>query len=648
MFDHLFHPLRLGNVSLPNRICFLAHRTNFARGGRLDKRHVAYCRRRAQGGCGLIIQGDLSIHPNDRPWEAMIEAYNPQVVEDYRRLAGAVHEYGTPIFAQLNHHGFQSSGAITRHAVWGPSPVADIVFGETAKAMEPEDMTEVADAFARCAVLVREGGYDGVEIDMGPGSLLRQFLSPLSNHRQDAYGVSFENHMRFPLEVVEGVRKQVGEDFPLGIRLCADEKFWGAITTEESRAFAGVFEKAGRIDYINVAVGTYYNLHLLMPTMHTPFGFAIETAEQIKTAVNVPVIASHQIGTPRMADDIITENKADAVGFVRNLICDPDWPRKAMEGKIEDIRYCVKDNQGCIGRVNQSKTLSCIQNPEVGYEDTGGKKAGTASPQKRVFVVGAGPAGLEAARAAAEKGHSVTIYEKEEYVGGQVNLARKGAGRDGLFEVIRYLKQMLRKRGIPIITGETFTPALIEAENPDAVIIATGSKPNTKPAPGEYGPPSVLSVWDILQENYPAGEKVLFVDENGGHHATATVEALADRGKKVDMITSDLFIGIELAPIGDLYLTRQRLLQKGVTFTTDVRVEEIRGTLVKARNIYTGQPILYEGYDTVVLDMGNKAEDMLYRQLKGRVKALLRVGDCVAPRGIEMAVFEGRKAGENL
>lgn len=188
MFDHLFNPLMMGKVALPNRICFLAHRTHFAGGGRLDDRHVAYYRRRAQGGCGLIIMGDLSIHPNDRPWEAMIAAYDPGVVQGYQMLTGAVHEFETPIFAQLNHHGFQSSGAITRHAVWGPSAISDIAFGETAKPMETEDMAVVIKAFSRAAGLARDGGFDGVEVDMGPESLLRQFLSPLSNLRQDEYG----------------------------------------------------------------------------------------------------------------------------------------------------------------------------------------------------------------------------------------------------------------------------------------------------------------------------------------------------------------------------------------------------------------------------------------------------------------------------
>jgi mycofactocin system FadH/OYE family oxidoreductase 2 len=649
MYEHLFSPLSLGKTILPNRVCFLAHRTNFGKKGTFTERHVAYYARRAHGGCGLIILGELSIHPNDRPWESVIEAYHPQIVRDYGVLAKAVHRHGTPLFAQLCHHGFQSSGAISREAVWGPSAMADIAFGETAKPMEPEDIEEALEAFAKAAIFARDGGLDGVEIDMGPESLLRQFLSPISNHRQDEYGGSLENRVRFPVQVLERVSQAVGRGFTVGIRLCVDEKFWGGITPEESAQFAQRFESTGHCDFINTSVGTYYNLHLVLASMHTPYGFTIDLAEKMKRAVRLPVIASHQIGFPQMAEDLVLKGQADAIGLVRSLISDPDAPRKAQEGRIEDIRFCVKDNKGCVGRINQAKTLSCLQNSEVGFE--GVESVGSFAPavvRKKVLVVGGGPAGMEAAMVARARGHDVTLYEKAPSLGGQVNLISTRPGRQPMARVVRHFSHALKEQEVSVTTGVEVNPELVLKISPEVVVVATGSRPREKPVPGDYGPPQVLNVWEALSGDYPVGERVLFVDENGGHHASATVELLADLGKKVTMVTSDLFIGIELAPLGDLYLTRQRLLQKCVRFVTDVLIELIAGDKVMGKDLYTNEPLAFEGYETVILDMGNLPVDDLYFHLKGQVKELYRVGDCVSPRGIEMAILEGRRVGERL
>ena len=259
----------------------------------------------------------------------MIQTYHPQAVQDLQRLTGAVHEFDTPIFAQLTHHGFQSSGALTRREVWGPSALSDIVFGETAKAMEPEDLAETVEAFSRAAVVAREAGFDGLEIDLGPESLLRQFLSPLSNHRQDDYGGNLENRMRLPLEVIAGVRRAVGGDFPVGVRLCADERFWSGIAPPESLEMAARLEETGQVDYIQSSLGTYYNLHLVLASMHTPMGHTIELAGQLKSRVKLPVFVGYQIAFPAMAEAVLAEGKADAVGFVRALICDPDLAAKA-------------------------------------------------------------------------------------------------------------------------------------------------------------------------------------------------------------------------------------------------------------------------------------------------------------------------------
>ncbi len=613
----------------------------------MNNRHIAYYARRAMGGCGLIVLGELCLHPDNRPWETLINFYDPSEIKQYRKFTDSIHSHGSLIFAQLNHHGFQSSGAITRKEVWGPSANSDISFGEVSKPMEPEDFVAVTDAFSNAAGIAKDAGFDGIEIDMGAESLLRQFLSPLTNQRQDEYGGSLENRMRFPIQILEAVKNAAGEDFTVGIRLCVDEKFWGAIEPEEAKKFAKVFEENKLADYINTTVGTYYNLHLYMASMHTPFGFTIDASEHLKEAVDIPVIASHQISSPKMAQEILEKGQADAVGFIRNLICDPDMINKAKEGRVKDIRYCVRDNKGCIGRVNNKKKIGCIQNPEVGFEELSLKTNDyKAVAGKKVIVIGAGPAGLEAARTAAERGHSVKIFEKGHRVGGQINLIKKRPKRQGMGAVISYLSRMIEKLEIQVVTETEATVESVMDENPDVVIVATGSVPRKKPVPGDYAPPQVLNVWEVLHGIYPVGDKILFVDENGGHHAASTVEYLADQGKKVHMITSELFIGLELSPLGDLSLTRQRLLQSGVTFASDLRVEEIVSAKVKCTDIYTNKPVILEGYDTIVLDMGNRSADRLYKDLKGRVKELYRIGDCVAPRGIDMAFLEARRVGE--
>jgi len=648
MSDLLFSPITIGGLQLPNRIAFMAHRTNFSTEGRLNARHRAYYRRRAQGGCGLLVLGELGIHPADMPWESLIRAYDPQIIKDYARLAEAVHEEGAKIFARLNHHGFQSSGALSRREVWGPSAVADVAFGEVAKAMEEEDVKAVVEAFVQAAVFAKRGGLDGVEIDVGPESLLRQFLSPISNQRQDAYGGSLENRMRVPLDVITAVREAVGRDFVLGVRLCVDEQFWGGITAEEGVETAKTLEGTGAVDFISATLGTYYNLYLHMASMHTPEGFARELAEMVKRNVDVPVISCHQISTPETAAAILEQGEADLVGLVRPLICDPDFPRKAKEGRRLEIRFCARDNEGCVGRVNRGRTLGCTQNPAVGREAWAVTPALSKASRKRVIVVGAGPAGLAAARTARGAGHEVEVYEKQQRVGGQVLLAQRGAGRRMLWRIVEHLEGALRRLGVSVYTGVEVTPGWVLEQDLDAVIVTTGSIADSTPVHGSYGPPDVVSIREALWDAGAVGERVLLLDENGGHHATATAEFLADHGKRVELVTSEPFVGMALGPLGDLYLTRQRLLQKGVSFRTDFVVDRIEGRKVKGHDAFTYEEEVLEGYDTIVLAMGDLADESLYNELKGKIASLYRAGDCVAPRGIRMAILEGDRVGGKL
>ncbi len=454
-FKYLFSPLRIGRVTVPNRISFSAHLTNLAENNLPSERQAYYLAERARGGAGLIITEEQSVHPTDHAYEKLIDAWKPEVIPGYRRICRAVHEFETKVFAQLNHNGGQGDGSYSRLPVWGPSPVADFMFREVPKEMEVEDIREVIDSFGRSAANVREGGFDGVELQLGHSSLIRQFLSPLTNLRRDNYGGSPENRLRFALEVIEAIRETVGEDYTLGVRLCADEMVQGGLTLEDTKEIARRLEASGKLDFIDLTLATFYNLYLVGATMHSPLGYTIPLAAGIKSVVSLPVFCTGRINDPVMAERVLADGQADMIGMVRAQICDPEMANKAKEGRLEEIRYCVADNQGCYGRVGLNKGIGCIQNPNIGHEKERG--AGSLKPapvKKRVLIVGGGPAGLRAAETAARRGHAVTLYEKADRLGGQVNIAALGAGREEFGAVIRNSENICKKLPVNIVLNQ--------------------------------------------------------------------------------------------------------------------------------------------------------------------------------------------------
>ena len=648
MFDLLFSPLTIGKIRVPNRISFSAHLTNFAENCLPSERHVHYLAARARGGTGLIITEEQSVHPTDRAYEKLIEAFNPEVIPGYKNITRAIHEYETKIFAQLNHNGQQCGGTLSRLPVWAPSPVPDVLFREVPKEMEIEDIKEIIEYFCRSAVHVREGGFDGIELQFGHSSLARQFMSPLTNLRNDEYGGSFENRLRFPLELLAAVRRTIGDDFTLGVRLCADEMIPGGLTLEDAKQIAQQLEGQGCIDFMDLSLSTFYNLYLVGGTMHMPLGYAVPLSAGIKEVVRLPVFATGRINDPTLAERILANGQADMIGMVRAQICDPDIARKTKEGRLEEIRYCIADNQNCYGRVGLNKPIGCLQNPAVGFEhEEGEAHLIPTKRKKRVMVIGGGPAGMWAAKIATLRGHDVALYEKEDALGGQVAIAMKGAGRDEFGVIIRNERNQLQRLNVPVLLSHPVDVNFVLNQDPDAVIVATGSKPKECPVTG-CTLPYVLSVWNVLKGEGKIGQNVIFIDYDGHHQATSCAEYLADLGKVVHMVTPSLFVGAELGPTQDLYLSRQRLMQKGVTFTPDFAVMEIKGTEVHGFNVYSNEWRVFDGYDTVVAAMGNEADDGLYKALKGRAKELYRIGDCVAPRKADMAIYEGYMAGKRV
>ena len=654
MFQYLFSPLKIGHVEVKNRLSFQPHLTNFAENSLPSERHKYYWGERARGGVGLIITEEMSVHPTDRAYEKLIDVFHREVIPGFRKITDHVHQYGTTMFAQLNHNGQQCDGSLSRLPVFAPSPVPDPLFREIPKEMEPEDIEEVARYFAKSAVHVREGGFDGIEIQFGHSSLARQFLSPLSNLRQDEFGGSVENRMRAPLMFIAAVRKAVGPDFTVGIRMCADEMIpWGGLNLADVQDLCVRFEASGLIDFMDLSIGTFYNLYLVEGSMHTPLGYTVPLAAGIRSRIKLPVFCTGRINDPMMAEKVLANGQADMVGMCRALICDPFLPKKAQEARLGDIRYCIGDNQNCIGRIGMNKTLGCIQNPAVGLEKQWGE--GTAKPapvKKKVMIVGAGPGGMWAAKMAGRRGHQVDLYDKNDQLGGQVLIAMKGAGREEFGVLIRNEKDQVDRAGVKVHLGVEVTTELVLEQKPDVVVCATGSVPARNPPIAGGNGPAIFNVWQVLQGKAELGQKVCLIDTDGHHRATATAELMATQGKSVHILCTSLFVGAELGPTQDLYLTRQRLLTKGCTFTPDTVVIEISGEpgakMLKAINVYSNAMSELGPYDSVVLAINQEVEDRLYKSLKDKVKDLYRIGDCVSPRKVDMAIWEGHKIGREI
>lgn len=646
--DYVFRQIDIGSITLRNRVVFGAHTTNFAENHQPSARHALYYGERAKGGVGLIITEEQIAHPSDYPYERAIFGFDQGGIPANRMLADAVHLHGAKIFAQINHHGQQADGSLSRRPVWAPSPVPDVVSGEMPKAMEKEEIREVIMGFAKAAGHAKRGGMDGVELRASQSSLIRQFLSPLTNQRSDEYGGDLQNRLRFCQEVVEAVRAEVGAEFPLGIRLCCDELApWAGLTPDDARLIAGELEATGRIDYIGVSIGSIYSLHMPWPSMHVPPGFAIHLAAAIKEVVKVPVIATGRIHDILQAEQIIAAGQADLVEMTRALIADPQLLNKAREGLIEDIRPCAACNQGCLvmGRLNQP--LRCTINPVVGHEMELAEEDPRRAPERRVIVVGGGPAGLEAARVAAQRGHKVILYEREDRLGGQVGVAADGPGRGELRRIIDYFAHQLGRLGVEVKLNTHVEKGILLEQIPDVVVVATGSRPSRPSFLGsDQG--GIVYAQEILEGKVEVGQRVLLFDQVGSYEATSVAELLARSGKEVTIVTEDPFVGWELAAMQDLALWYERVIPLGVTFLPYTRLKKVMDSTVVLVNRYTQEAQPLEGIDTVVVVTPRLPNEELYLSLKGKLKGLYRVGDCVAPRNIRAAILEGHRVGKRI
>ena len=648
-FPLLFSPFRLGKHDLQSRIVVTGHLANFHDEEKMPTEDYGYyLRERAKGGAGVVTIGACVVHPTST---FHFMNWDDRIIPRYQRIADLVHEFPVPVLAQLHHQG-RTSGILQRQMLEGdwlsvaPSAVPLPSPGVTQAMpheMSTDEVEEMVAAFASAAVRVRSGGLDGVEIPIGYNGLISQFLHSQSNRRTDKYGGStLEERMIFMMEVLQAVREAIGPDLLLGVRLSDDMTNY-SIDYEDSKTMAPLLEASGLLNYINVWLGAYghgrsHRSHW-PPYYHAPGEFA-ERPAGIKELVNLPVIGIGRINTPALAEEMLANGKMDLVGMVRELIADPHFPNKARTGRVDDIRTCLACNQSCVGRQVLELPITCIYNPVTGHEKIWADP-GPAPVKKKVVVVGGGPAGMEAARVAAERGHNVVLFEKSERLGGQVKLVMKTPMRHSFEEIIKFGENQLPKLGVEVRLGVEANVDNILAENPEAVVVATGSDPYIPEIPGAEGR-NVLSVAAVM-EGAETGERVVVVDTQGTQPACSMAEFLADQGKQVEIVTGLNWVGYYITPSvwNHMY---ERLLGKGVTMSPMTGVTRIGEDSVEVFHVVNPEITRsIESVDTVVMATGGQANDALYQELVGKIEGLHAVGDCAQPRDIEMATYNAHK-----
>jgi 2,4-dienoyl-CoA reductase-like NADH-dependent reductase (Old Yellow Enzyme family) len=660
-YPHLFAPLGIGPHTARNRIVLGAHFTMYTEPnpvygepGFYGERYGRYLAEAARGGVGVVVAGQAQVHPTTAyQMHNNAAAWDAASVPHARRVVEQVHEHGALAFLQLAHNGGVNHGTWSRLPVWAASDVANHM--EAPQPIEVEEIREVVEHFAASARHAAEAGYDGIEVHGAHGYLVQEFLSPASNRRTDAYGGSPEGRLRFCVEVLEAVRGAVGPDIAVGLRLVGDEerRDGSGLTPDDCAAIGATLASRRLVDFLDVSIGTS-GVGMVRP-VYVPHLVGVAATSVVKRAVglvapDVPVFAVHRILTPDEAEGVLERGDADAVTLVRALVADPEWPAKARDGREHEIRRCTGCNQGCYGNLTQGYPVTCVTNPVVGRESELG--AGTlvhATTPRRVVVVGGGPAGLEAAWVAAARGHEVVLLERSNELGGRIRLAQRLPGRAELADFADWRAAECERRGVDVRLGVDADPGTVLALEPDAVVVATGGRASVD-APSKSHPfplPGGARPWVVDHERAVVapdalGARVVVLDAVGDVQALGVAHLLAEAGRDVTLVSptaQPLLVDAET-----LQKALPRAVRAGVRWRPNTAVGlvgEAEITLVDVLS-YAVEVV---PADHLVVRTHGVADAALWRALRALHPDVRRVGDAVAVRPCDRAVFDGHLAG---
>lgn len=644
-FPHLFAPLTIRGVTLRNRILSTGHDTTLPSDGTVNPALIAYHKARAEGGAGLIVTQVAGVHETARYTSHLLMATSDDCIPGYRALAETVHAAGCAIFSQLFHPGreiMESADGLLAVA-YAPSVTPNERFHVMPRALTLPLIAEIVAGYAAAARRMRQAGLDGVEVVASHGYLPAQFLNPRINRRTDAYGGDDAKRLHFLREVLAAIRAETDEGFVIGLRISGGERDDEGLTLDE--AIAACVGAEDLLDYVNVTTGTSASVggavHIAPPMAFTP-GYVAPEASSFRKALKIPVFVAGRINQPQEAEAILASGKADMCGMTRAMIADPQMPNKAQRGAVDDIRACIGCNQACIGHFHRGLPVSCIQHPETGRELTYARLA-PAAKAKRVMVVGGGPAGMKAAVTAAKRGHLVTLYEAAPQLGGQALKAQLLPRRAEFGGIVTNLSRELELAQVQIRRGIRVTPELVAEEKPDAVILATGAVPHVPDLPTD-GEMQILTAWDILDRKVRPGGRVLVADWRCDWIGPGIAEQLARDGSQVTLAVNGTHLG-EVLPLYVRDNIASELHRLQVKVMPYARLYGTAGDTVYLQHTANGDAIEVAGVDTLVLCLGHVPVETLSDSLQAQGIEVHLIGDCLAPRTAEEAVYEGLKAG---